>query len=130
MAIIAGIIFIIIGLVALVFLLSFASESIADITEDTKEAIDQAKVDFKGNCNLHITFFGEIDSILFSLPTALDFRFGANTQHPEIAQWFFSLVALIVSAICFFSWCRLFLSDPKCLSLASDKPCSVFGIAV
>lgn len=90
MAIIAGIVFVIIGLVALVFLLSFASESIADITEDTKEAIDQAKVDFKGNCNLHITFFGEIDSILFSIPTALDFRFGSNTQHPEIAQWRFN----------------------------------------
>ena len=34
MAIIAGIVFVIIGLVALVFLLSFASESIADIQDD------------------------------------------------------------------------------------------------
>ncbi len=90
MAIIAGIAFVIIALVAFVLILSFASETVADIRDDTKEALDQAKVDFTGNCDLHITFFGEIDSVLFSVPTALDFRFGDNTQHPEIAQWSFN----------------------------------------
>ncbi len=38
-------------------------------------------------CDLVITFYGEIEHELFSLPTILRFEFGSNTNHPEVAVW-------------------------------------------
>ena len=83
----------IIAIVVLVFYDELSS-AISDFFKSEEEK-EQAEVfDIKPVvnvplCDLAITFFGEIEHELFSLPTILRFEFGENTAHPEIAQFQF-----------------------------------------
>ncbi len=85
-----------IAIIAVVVLVFY--DEISDAFGDffkTEEEKTQAEVfDFKPvlglpTCDLAITFFGEIEHELFSLPEILRFEFGENTGHPEIAQFQF-----------------------------------------
>ncbi len=51
--------------------------------------VDFQPVQGSPTCDLAITFFGEIEHELFSLPAISRFEFGDNTSHPEIAEWQF-----------------------------------------
>ena len=77
-----------------IFFYAEISEAFSQIRDDTAEARDQAKVDIQdGVCDLHITFFAEVDNVLFSVPTELFYTMGIGTDHPEVASWFFDCSA-------------------------------------
>jgi len=57
--------------------------------DETQKALDIKPISARPTCDLAITFFGEIEHELFSLPTILRFEFGENTNRPQIAEWQF-----------------------------------------
>ena len=83
----------IIAVVTLVFY-DEISDAFGDFFKTQEEKTQAEAFDIKPviglpTCDLAITFFGEIEHVLFSLPEILRFEFGANTAHPEIAEFQF-----------------------------------------
>ena len=68
------------------------STGVSAFSEDRAQADVEKELEIEKEagqelCDLVITFYGEIEHQLFSLPTILRFEFGSNTNHPEVAVW-------------------------------------------
>jgi len=67
-------------------------DGISQFRQDVQDTRVQGELDIQPTpqqsvCNLRLDVFGEIDQILFSIPTELVIKLGNTQDHTEIASW-------------------------------------------